>query len=289
MRKHLLILSFAAIACCAVAEQEGRFKLKIEGFTYEVKSPRDAQSGQSTGRRQYKPFTCSVSPEESFSLIELIEARFRSGTKYWSFACDKYSPSGKGLHSVSMEGNGVESITMPACDASSKDPAYMSLGFDVQARKYDPPPKDPIGPPRGNQKSWLPANFRLRIDDMQAMRVSKVDAITIKQGTADVDGDGVLDVVISDPVFEVPFEDAVQLTKWPRDAASGLPTGKRMHVDYPYSDGSPFAELSFDVVPVSIDWADVFESDMTFPGRMVRVQCVAGNPKGYDLKLNKKV
>ena len=74
--------------------------------------------------------------------------------------------------------------TIPACDGSAKDPAYLTLGFAperIQASKK-------IGQTltaAKQQKAWLSSNFRLKIDNLDCTKVSKIDAFTIKQSVSE--------------------------------------------------------------------------------------------------------
>jgi phage tail-like protein len=79
----------------------------------------------------------------------------------------------------------ITEVGFPALDAASKDAAKMTVkiapettrtvakvGNDVQA---------PVG--KGEQKKWLPSNFRLKIDNLEKAcpKVNKIEALTIKQ------------------------------------------------------------------------------------------------------------
>lgn len=289
MRKQLLILSFAAIATVSMAgEKENRYILTLDGLSHEVKSPRDAQSGLATGRRTHKPLRFSINPEESSPLCVNLADRLVGGSKLTDILIDMKDQSlKKVLGTFTLIGCGLRSISLPACDGASKDPAYIEAQFDFQERKYPDFPKETSGPPRNNARSWTPGNFEIDIDGFASFHYDKIEMITISK--TDDDGDGDPDFDITNPVVELAMEDAAALMKWPRDAASGLPTGKRMHIRYPFNNGQTCASLSMEVVPVSIDWANVFESVFPFSGRKVRVEFSADKKVGYDLALNKKV
>ncbi len=78
----------------------------------------------------------------------------------------------------------VTETTIPALDASSKDPAFMTIKFapevtrSVKATGTIPAPKNAA------QKKWLPANFRLELDGLDCSKVSKIDAFTVKVTSA---------------------------------------------------------------------------------------------------------
>ena len=82
----------------------------------------------------------------------------------------------------------LSEIGFPACDASSKDPAYLSLKFSPEyTRRKAGDGSQVIAPiDSKHQKQWLPANFRLSIGGLEqaTLKASKVEALTIKQTVA---------------------------------------------------------------------------------------------------------
>ena len=83
----------------------------------------------------------------------------------------------------------ISEIGFPALDASSKDAAKMTIKIAPEYTRMTTASagtlvKTPIS--TKSQKRWLPANFRIKIDGLDAAcsRVNKVEAITIKQKMA---------------------------------------------------------------------------------------------------------
>lgn len=74
----------------------------------------------------------------------------------------------------------ITETTIPACDGSSKDPAYLAIRF---APEYTRVVKasGKVDAPAQKQKQWLPSNFRLQIDGLDCTHVSKIEALTVKQ------------------------------------------------------------------------------------------------------------
>lgn len=81
----------------------------------------------------------------------------------------------------------ITEIGLPALDATSKEPAKMTVKFSPEmctleyskgSKSVNPVPMDPP-----KQKRWTTANFRVRIHglDDACKRISKVEAISIKQ------------------------------------------------------------------------------------------------------------
>lgn len=79
----------------------------------------------------------------------------------------------------------ITEVGFPALDAASKDAAKMTVKFSPEytraKAKTGGAVQAPIG--KGEQKKWLPSNFRLKIDGIETActRVNKIEALTIKQ------------------------------------------------------------------------------------------------------------
>jgi hypothetical protein len=76
----------------------------------------------------------------------------------------------------------ITETTLPACDGSSKEPAYLSIKFAPEYTRYSKASGKAAGEyGKNEQKMWLPSNFRLEIDGLDCTKVNKVDSFTIKQ------------------------------------------------------------------------------------------------------------
>jgi hypothetical protein len=75
----------------------------------------------------------------------------------------------------------ITEVSFPACDGASKDPAYMTIKFEPEKVKLKKDTGKAGNPPAANQKRWLPANFRLKIDGIDCSKVRKIGALTINQ------------------------------------------------------------------------------------------------------------
>jgi len=79
----------------------------------------------------------------------------------------------------------ITEVGFPALDAASKDAAKMTIKFSPERTRATQSKggaaSAPIG--KGEQKKWLPSNFRLKIDglDKGCAKVNKIEALTIKQ------------------------------------------------------------------------------------------------------------
>jgi len=76
----------------------------------------------------------------------------------------------------------IEEITIPAADASSKDPGFFTLRLQPEGISYGAADGAVVRlPVEVRRKNWLPAHFRLRIGALPCERVSKIDSFTIRQ------------------------------------------------------------------------------------------------------------
>ena len=82
-------------------------------------------------------------------------------------------------------------IGFPACDGAAKDPAYMTLKFAPELTRNKKGSGKVENPVDSKSKTFFPGNFRLTIDGLEeaSSRVSKVEALTIKQTTVTNVGD----------------------------------------------------------------------------------------------------
>ena len=78
----------------------------------------------------------------------------------------------------------VTETSFPALDGSSKNPAYMTLRFAPEYTRNSKASGKVTSPAKGEQKLWLPSNFRVAIDGLDCTSVSAVDSFTVKQSVA---------------------------------------------------------------------------------------------------------
>lgn len=110
----------------------------------------------------------------------------------------------------------ITEVTIPALDASSKDPAYLAVKLAVERITVLPSSGAPVQARK--QKAWLPANFVFEIDGMDTSRVASIDSFTWKCSIAP-DGSPVFDV--SDIALEFPVSSLSSWQEWFRSLASG--------------------------------------------------------------------
>jgi hypothetical protein len=75
----------------------------------------------------------------------------------------------------------VTEVTIPALDGASKDPVYLTVKIAPEYTRFKKGSGKVIKSAVGRQKEWLPSNFKLEIDGLDATKVTKIDAFSIKQ------------------------------------------------------------------------------------------------------------
>jgi hypothetical protein len=84
-------------------------------------------------------------------------------------------------HRLNFTGALVTEVTFPACDAASKDPLFLTIVISPESSEYVPGGGKVVLPVSAKQKKWLASNFRVSVGGLPTQRVSKVDALTVKQ------------------------------------------------------------------------------------------------------------
>jgi hypothetical protein len=78
----------------------------------------------------------------------------------------------------------ITETTFPTLDAASKDAGYLTLQFAIE-ESTDHAASGAFSAPVSKQKAWLTSNFKLEIDGIDATKVSKIDAFSVKQQIID--------------------------------------------------------------------------------------------------------
>ena len=130
----------------------------------------------------YEPFTIEVGMGMSTDFYNWIQASFDKGNIIKNgelVVCDfDYS-----IMSIrEFQDAHISELTMPALDANSKDPAYMTLKFNPEKIRYKKSTHLPIQVDvRPTTKKWTASNFRIELGDLPCDHVAKIDSFTLKQ------------------------------------------------------------------------------------------------------------
>ncbi len=73
----------------------------------------------------------------------------------------------------------ITEIGIPACDASSKDPAYLTVKLAPE-RVASAPAAGKLAVPQLRRGQWVASRFRLEIDGLDATRVTRIDPFAVR-------------------------------------------------------------------------------------------------------------
>lgn len=137
------------------------------------------------GNVKYEDITIKVSTGMSKAFYNWL-ADFmtgRSPRKSGSIIATDFS--NRELQRLSFTNALITEVSFPALDAASKDAAYLTVKLTPEMTRQSLGKGATVRVPGDAkaQKKWLPSNFRLKIDglDAAAARVNKIEAITVKQ------------------------------------------------------------------------------------------------------------
>ena len=196
---------------------------------------------------------------EMFSLVtSAFQGEFRRGDYEISYIGKDTTAE---MYKIALEGQGLE---LPACDVDSKEPQLATL----YARHLQVPVKAGISgtTQRARQlskkeKLWLPANFRLRVGEINTQRTLTVDKVKLMvRPLGDVDGDGKPDFTVdsSDIVFTLPTADAAPFQKLFESTLAGTDIVVPVTIEYLDDEGVPLITVAENVVVVSVGPSGIY-------------------------------
>jgi hypothetical protein len=86
-------------------------------------------------------------------------------------------PDGAATFSVAFSGGRLTSVTLPALDGASKEPAAMAVEFVARNVTWGKGAVAAVQP-ADRSTEWLQSNFRVELGDLPCNRVARVDALT---------------------------------------------------------------------------------------------------------------
>jgi len=135
------------------------------------------------GQPKYEDITITVGTGMTKGFYDWIQASFTQAHQRRSGAIIAMDFQGREISRQEFQNALITEVGMPALDAASKDAAKMTIKFAPEYTRYKKGSGSAVKAPSRQQKLWLPANFRLRIDGLEAAtsRVNKIEAIVVKQ------------------------------------------------------------------------------------------------------------
>jgi phage tail-like protein len=133
--------------------------------------------------------TCGIAMSRHF--WHVMKKSFQDEFRRFNGSIHVCDYNNKVMRTLEFHGAIVTEIGFPGLDASSKDAAKVSFKMAVEWTRTLPGkghvniPHHPLG--HGQQKAWSPANFRLRIDDLEhaCTKINKIEALVMKQKVTD--------------------------------------------------------------------------------------------------------
>jgi hypothetical protein len=132
---------------------------------------------------KWTPLKVSVGIAMADPLKEWIEGSLTGGYVRKDGAILERDATGKVRSRRAFTDAVISSVTIPACDAASKEASSFAVEI-TPAAVTDEKASGKAGA-AVKQKAWQAASFRLEIDGLPCDRVAKVDALTIRQTAAE--------------------------------------------------------------------------------------------------------
>jgi phage tail-like protein len=235
----------------------GRFALEIDhtsaGFMQSLE-------GEQAGDEQSKPISLQVYPI-GMPIYDWINASLgKHKRKDGAIVAADFYYKAKSIRE--FKDALITEVTIPALDGVSKDPGYIKITFKPETIKDSKPEN---GNTAGKyaldakiQKSWTPANFRLKIEGLEeaCKKINKIEATSIKQKNTE-DAVGQLRDYEKEPAsVEIPnlvitFSDptpAKPFYQWYEDVRAGKSSSKKATLEYLNSEGETLMVFGTPVV-----------------------------------------
>jgi phage tail-like protein len=131
---------------------------------------------------KYEDIALNCGPGMSKDLYDWIKAMIDRNFTRQNGAVVATDYNYKELTRVNFFNALLTEVGFPALDASSKDPAKLSIRFTPESTRHQRGGGTYAGGQKVPfQKRWLSSNFRLQIDKLDCTRVNKIEALTVKQ------------------------------------------------------------------------------------------------------------
>jgi phage tail-like protein len=132
---------------------------------------------------KYEDISISCGFDQSSSLYGWMAAAIQGKAAPMDGTVTGAAPNHTALTRMDWNNGLISEVGFPALDAASKDAAKMSIKFQPEITRFSAAAGTINRSPGKVQKQWLPSNFRLSIDGLDApcTKVNKIEALVIKQ------------------------------------------------------------------------------------------------------------
>lgn len=130
-----------------------------------------------------EPITFTVGLSMAKPMFDWIASSWSGDVKRHNGAINTYDANFLLVHRYEFYDALILETTMPAFDAASNEPAFLTVKFLPERAEHSFPPPVPALPSVATplQKLWSPSNFVMELDGMPLFRVNKIDSFTVKQ------------------------------------------------------------------------------------------------------------
>ena len=137
------------------------------------------------GQPKYQDFQVQVGFDMSRKVGEWIAQSWSNGAPRVSGSFTTLDDKMQPVFERQFQSALITETTIPALDAASKEPAYLTVKFAPEViRTSKPDGKGDYGKyARNEQKMFLPSNFRLEIPGLDCSRVSRIESFAVRQTT----------------------------------------------------------------------------------------------------------
>jgi hypothetical protein len=277
MRSKLFLSSMALLAAAVVSANSFVVPHILEksgvilGVASNVTTTKSKNVEHTVGRIHYDDLDIAFSPETNPGLLSEMMDEVSNGAAGGGgaastrirFSLHKADHAAGGIAGKARIGfsspSGMYGFSVPALDASSKDAAFFDIFTDYDARKqegfFDISKEERLA--IASQKNWLGSNFLVEIGGV-ACRTNKIDSFTVKQSIADLDGDGLLDLAISDVVLHMDLSDSALFREWFQSSIQGKEDVRPVTITLMDNSGQRMCAIRADMAMDTFDFFDIF-------------------------------
>ena len=145
MTNKILIVGFACLSLAAVAQSDSNGQKKQPAPTSnEITSPRDAASGQASGKRMHKPMTVTaevgINAPTASKEQDINQPTKKSAADDWQAKSASSTPAVKPVAAGDVNGDGKAKVKPAVSQSEVKSPRDMASGQASGKRQQQPAP-----------------------------------------------------------------------------------------------------------------------------------------------------
>jgi hypothetical protein len=155
-----------------------------DGFADVVAEPAKTYfSKKHVANVRWTPFRVSVAPGMGKALGGWISTTLTGGAARKDGAVLELDAAGAVKARRAFTGALLTEVTLPACDAAAKEAGFFTLELTPEQVRTEKA-SGKAGTGGTKQKAWTTGNFELKIDGLDATKVSSIAALPVRQSVA---------------------------------------------------------------------------------------------------------